>query len=170
MLVLQSELPDIEFDGFVRLDSLIIDVSAVFEAFLRRELTDRLSSRDYIVENGNKNPSQFFRDNSLFTVHPDIIVRRDGVIVGLLDAKYKPNPKEQDRYEVLSFMDAMGVKIGGFICPFNGNDTSRYLGTTESGKQIFSLRYDLAAPDPNAESDRFAENVTRMIEGTHEFL
>lgn len=98
-----------------------------------------------------------------------MIISKDGKIVALLDAKYKPDPKEQDRYEVLSFMDAMGVSIGGFVCPANGNDSSRYIGTTEAGKNVFSHRYDLAAADPNTESDKFCENVVRMIEGSHEF-
>lgn len=168
-LILQSVLPEVSFDGYVRLDSLIVDVSTVFEAFLRRELTDRLWRKGYSVEDGNKVPGRFFTDGGPYTVHPDIVIRKDGKLVGLLDAKYKPDPKEQDRYEVLAFMDAMGVSLGGFVCPANGVDTSRYLGTTESGKQLFSLRYDLAAPDPDAESDRFADNTIRMVEGSREF-
>jgi 5-methylcytosine-specific restriction enzyme subunit McrC len=168
-LILQSVLPEVSFDGYVKLDSLIIDVSTVFESFVRKELTERLWQLGYTVEDGNQLPGKFFRDGGPYTVHPDIVIRKDKNIVGLLDAKYKPDPKEQDRYEVLSFMDAMGVSIGGFVCPSNGIDSSRYLGTTNSGKQMFSLRYDLAALDPGAESSRFANNVVRMVEGTHEF-
>ena len=89
------------------------------------------------------------------------------MIVALLDVKYKPDPKEQDRYEVIAFMDAMGVDIGGFICPANCIDTNRYLGTTCTGKQMFSLRYNLAATDLNDESDRLKENVLKMISGSH---
>ncbi len=170
LLILQSDLPDVGLDGFVRLDSLIVDVSTVFEAFLRRELTDRLRIRGYIVEDGNRLPSPFFQDAGQYTVHPDIVIRRDGTIVALLDAKYKPDPKEQDRYEVLSFMDAIGVSIGGFVCPANEADTSRYLGETASGKRMFSLRYDLSISDPDAESDRFAENVIRMLNGDRNFI
>lgn len=170
LLILQSVLPDLEFDGFVRLDSLIVDVSKVFEAFLRRELTDRLTAKGYRVEDGNLVPGPFFRDGGPYTVHPDIVIWRDGQISGLLDAKYKPDPKEQDRYEVLSFMDAMGVQVGGFVCPGNGLDTSRYLGTTKSGKKLYSLRYDLAAAEPDVESERFAENVSRMLDGRQDFL
>lgn len=122
------------------------------------------------MEDGNRVPGPFFCDGGLYTVHPDIVIKRNGVIVGLLDAKYKPDPKEQDRYEVLSFMDAMGVSIGGFVCPANEVDTSRYIGETASGKRMFSLRYDLAVVDPDAESDRFAENVVRMLNGNRDFL
>ena len=169
-VILQSVLPEVSLEGYVRLDSLIIDVSAVFEAFLRCELSDRLWRRGYWVKDGKREPGRLFADGRLYTVHPDIVIRKGEKIVGLLDAKYKPNPKEQDRYEVLSFMDAMGVSLGGFVCPAEGDESSRYLGTTKSGKQLFSLRYDLSASDPDAESDRFAENAVRMIEGSRQFL
>ncbi|MEM7664168.1 MAG: hypothetical protein AAF292_18155 [Pseudomonadota bacterium] len=168
-LILQSVLPELRFDGFVRLDSLIIDVSKVFEAFLRRELAVRLAEHGYRVQDGNTAPRPFFRDGGIYTVHPDMIVRRDDEIIAVLDAKYKPEPKESDRYEVLSFMDAMPVNLGGFVCPADGVDMSRFLGTTASGKEMVLLRYDLAADDPDSEADRFASNVLRMIEGSHDY-
>jgi len=169
-LILQSLLPEVSFDGYVKLDSLIIDVSAVFEAFIRRELSDRLWKQGYSVEDGNKRPGNFFVDGGGFTVHPDMIIRKDGTVVALIDAKYKTDPKEQDRYEVLSFMDAMNVSVGGFVCPANGVDTSRYLGSTATGKKMFGLRYDLAAQDADAEAQRFSENVIKMVNGIHEFI
>jgi len=142
----------------------------VFEAFLRRELAARLIGQGYQVEDGNNAPRSFFRDGGIYTVHPDIIISRGEEVVAILDAKYKPEPKESDRYEVLSFMDAMGVNVGGFVCPAEGADSTRYLGTTETGKEMNIIRYDLAAEDPDAEADQFAENVLRMIRGEREFL
>lgn len=168
-LILQSVLPELSFDGFVRLDSLIIDVSKVFEAFLRRELAVRLAVHGYHVQDGNNAPRPFFRDGGVYSVHPDMIIRRGDEVVAVLDAKYKPEPKESDRYEVLSFMDAMPVNLGGFVCPADGVDASRFLGTTASGKEMVLLRYDLAADDPDVEADRFAANVLRMIEGAHDY-
>lgn len=170
LLILQSTLPEINFDGYVKLDSLIIDVSAVFEAFIRRELLDRLCVKGFKVEDGNKKPANFFIEGNGYSVHPDIIIRNNGEPIALLDAKYKTDPKEQDRYEVLSFMDAMNVTIGGFVCPANNIDNSRYLGSTATGKKIFGLRYDLAASDPDAEAERFSINVVKMINGVHDFL
>ena len=169
-LILQSLLPEVSLDGYVKLDSLIIDVSAVFEGFIRRELADRLWKLGYSVEDGNKRPGNFFVDGGGFTVHPDIVIKKDGVIIALLDAKYKTDPKEQDRYEVLSFMDAMNVAVGGFVCPANGVDSSRYLGSTATGKKMFGIRYDLASHDPDAEAQRFSENVIKMVSGVHDFL
>lgn len=169
-LILQSVLPELSFDGFVRLDSLIIDVSKVFEAFLRRELAIRLKAHGYQVQDGNSTPRPFFRDSGIYSVHPDMIICQGDVVVAVLDAKYKPEPKESDRYEVLSFMDSMPVNLGGFVCPADGIDTSRFLGTTASGKQMVLLRYDLAAEDPDVEADRFAENVLKMIKGFHDYI
>lgn len=168
-LILQSVLPELSFDGFVRLDSLIIDVSKVFEAFLRRELAVRLAEHGYRVVDGNHAPRPFFQDGGVYSVHPDMIIRRGDEVVAVLDAKYKPEPKESDRYEVLSFMDAMPVSLGGFVCPADGVDTSRFLGTTASGKDMVLLRYDLAADNPDVEADRFAANVLRMLNGAHDY-
>ena len=99
-----------------------------------------------------------------------MIIRRNDDIMAVLDAKYKPEPKESDRYEVLSFMDAMPVNLGGFVCPADGVDTSRFLGTTASGKDMVLLRYDLGAANPDEEADRFATNVLKMIERTHDYI
>ncbi|MBQ1784213.1 MAG: hypothetical protein II007_11220 [Gammaproteobacteria bacterium] len=169
-MILQSTLPEVALDGFVRLDSLIVDVSSVFESYLRKELTEGLRPWGYLVEDGNRAPSPLFSDAKTFTVHPDIIIKKDGAIVALLDAKYKPAPKDQDRYEVLSFMDATGVSLGGFVCPAIENDTSRYLGETASGKRLFSFRYDLSVADPTTESERFSQNVLRMLKGERTFI
>ena len=136
----------------------------------QKELAERLLPFGYHVEDGNKAPAPLFKDAGLYSVHPDIIIRRDGTIVAILDAKYKPDPKEADRYEVLSFMDAMNVGVGGFVCPAIETDTSRYLGETETGKQLFALRYDLGMVDPGAESDRFAQNVLQIIQGRRQFI
>lgn len=170
LLILQGTLPEVALDGFVKLDSLIVDVSAVFEAFLRRELTDRLRDQGYVVWDGNRFPSSFFRDGGAYRVHPDIIIKRDGIAIAVFDVKYKPDPKEHDRYEVLSFMDAMKVTTGGFICPAINNDTSRYLGETESGKKMFSLRYDLATADPDREVEKLVGNIIRSLNGNRDFI
>ena len=169
-LILQGSLPEIGSDGFVSLDSLIINISDVFEAYLRNELAERLRPQGYVVEDGNKVPTSLFKDAEGYTVHPDIVIKKDGAVVALLDAKYKPDPKEQDRYEVLSFMDALGIGVGGFVCPAIETDTSRYLGETAAGKHLFSLRYDMGITDPTAESDRFAQNVLKMLRGDRAFV
>lgn len=169
-LILQSAIPDVGGDGSVTLDSLVVNVSAVFEAYVRRALFDRAPGHGWNVKDGNLRPSDFFVDAGPYTVHPDIVICEGQTPLAMLDAKYKPNPKEEDRYEVLAFMDALGVNIGGFVCPAGDNAVSRYMGTTKGGRAMSTLRFDLAAPNAEAEADRLFENVRRMLDGRHGYV
>lgn len=161
--ILDGCIPDVGNEGTLRMDSLILDVSEVFEAYLRRELSERLRLKGFKVYDGWKKPQNFFTDSNRYSVHPDMIVVRDGKIVAILDAKYKPDVSEQDRYEVLSFMDVMKVDVGGFVCPARDQEKSRPIGLMASGKQMTMLRFDLAANNPSEEADKFASNVEKMI-------
>lgn len=167
--ILESSIPDLDESGGLHLDSLILDVSEVFEAYLRRELSDRLRKKGFGIYDGWKRPYPFFADGNRYTVHPDMIICRGDQIVAILDAKYKPDVSVQDRYEVLSFMDVMQVNIGGFVCPAHEQENTRLIGVTSSGKRLHTLRFDLAAADPLKEADRFARNVETMIESQQNF-
>lgn len=168
--VLEGSIPDLDNSGSLRLDSLIVDVSEVFEAYLRRELSQRLAGDGFKVFDGWKKPHPFFADGGKYSVHPDMIIEQNGSPVAILDAKYKPDVSEQDRYEVLSFMDVMGVRIGGFVCPVADGEESSVMGNTSSGKRLSNLRIDLAALDPEIEITRFVNNVKRMIAERHDYL
>jgi len=168
--ILEQSIPDVGQNGEFKLDSLIVDVSEIFEAYLRRELASQLGSKGYKVQDGWKRPHPFFADGGAYSVHPDMIIRKDDRVVAILDAKYKPDVSEQDRYEVLSFMDVMKIDVGGFVCPSQGVDGSRLMGVTASGKRLHNFRFDLAADDPAQEARKFAENVERMIGGRQDFL
>lgn len=168
-LLLQRSLPDVGADGSVELDSLVIDISKVFEAYTRRCLVDRAEPVGWNVRDGNLKPSTFFTDNGTYEVRPDIVVAEGAKPIAVLDAKYKPSPKETDRYELLSFMDAVGVSVGAFICPGHEDTKSHFLGTTAGGKKMSVLRFDLDASNPEAEADRFFQNVRRLIEDHHAY-
>ena len=169
-LLLQSMLPDMSTDGFVALDSLIVDLSKVFEAYIRTLLAERAEARGWRIVDGNLKPFWFFAGDNVYNVHPDIVVMKDGKPLALLDAKYKPDPKEGDRYEVLSFMDTVGVVRGGFVCPQRPGTVSRFMGQTTAGKQLSLLRFDLAASDIEVEATRFVENVAKLADGTHDYV
>jgi hypothetical protein len=168
-LLLQSKLPDMSADGFISLDSLIIDISKVFEAFIRVLLVEKAQERTWQIVDGNDKPYPFFAGNDVYSVHPDIVVLRDGKPVALVDVKYKLDPKESDRYEVLSFMDTIGVARGGFVCPQRPGAKSRFMGKTTGGKELSVLRFDLAAADIEAEAERFVDNVGKLADGTYDY-
>ena len=168
-LLLQRTIPDVGADGSVALDSLVTDVSKVFEAYVRRGLVDRAEQAAWRITDGNLKPSSFFTDNGAYEVRPDIVVSGQGKPIAVLDAKYKLNPKEGDRYELLSFMDALGVEHGAFVCPAIAGEKSGFIGTTGGGKRMSILRYDLNAGDPQAEEERFFSNVRKLASGQRDF-
>lgn|GEM_PF-1787576 len=168
-LLLQSKLPDVSSEGFVTLDSLIVDLSKVFEAFIRSVLIEKSDAQGWRILDGNLKPHSFFADSNVYSVRPDIVIVRDGKPTGLLDVKYKPEPKESDRYEVLSFMDTVGVKRGGFVCPQREGSSSRFMGRTSVGKEFSVLRFDLAASNIEAEAARFVCNVAKLIAGKNDY-
>jgi hypothetical protein len=153
----------------VALDSLVTDVSKVFEAYVRRALVDRAEREGWRIADGNLKPSAFFTDNGAYEVRPDIVVSGQGKPIAVLDAKYKLSPKESDRYELRSFMDALGVEHGAFVCPATAGDRSGFIGTTGGGKRMSILRYDLNADDPHAEEERFFGNVRKLASGHRDF-
>jgi 5-methylcytosine-specific restriction endonuclease McrBC regulatory subunit McrC len=168
-LLLQRLLPDVGSDGSVALDSLVTDVSKVFEAYVRRLLVDRAAREGWVISDGNLKPSSFFTDNGDYEVRPDIVVSKDGQPIAVLDAKYKLRPKESDRYELLSFMDALQVSTGAFVCPTVGAEKSSFIGTTAGGKRMSVLRFDLSANDPESEAERFYQNVRTFALGERDF-
>lgn len=168
-LMLQRTVPDVGADGSVALDSLVTDVSKVFEAYVRRGLVDRADQEAWRITDGNLKPSSFFTDNGTYEVKPDIVISTQGSPIAVLDAKYKLAPKESDRYELLSFMDALGVEHGAFVCPTTGGERSGFIGTTGGGKRMSLLRFDLSADDPHAEEERFFGNVRKLAMGRQDF-
>lgn len=168
-LILQGQVPDLQAEGFVTLDSMIVDMSKVFEHYVRRILIDRAAEHGWRIVNGEDVHLPFFTDGGDWHVQPDIVIYEGKTARAVLDAKYKPEIKETDRYEVLSFMDALGVERGGFICPQKTGASSRYLGVTTGGKILSTLRIDLAAADLEAEADRLVGNVVRLIGGDHKY-
>jgi 5-methylcytosine-specific restriction endonuclease McrBC regulatory subunit McrC len=171
--ILQDSIPDLAQEGYVSLDSMIVDVSEVFEAYTRKVISERLDGTTMRVLDGNRqgNQRRFFSDGDhQFVVKPDIIIEEAGTVVAVLDAKYKPAVKEQDRYELLAFMEAMGVKHSAFICPRTAAaEPSRLLGSTLGGRHMGIIRVDLAANDMTAEEDKLFENAMKVVAGRYDF-
>ena len=149
---------------------MIVDVSKVFESYARRVLEEAAPSIGVRISDGNKKPSNFFSDSAQFSVHPDIIVRQNGKVTAILDVKYKASPKELDRYEILSFLEATEAKRAVFICPVTGpTDISEYLGKTPGDREMSVIRINLAADNLADEEAKFVRNVQRVLNGAYAF-
>ncbi len=168
-LILQGKVPDLSAEGFVTLDSLVVNLSTVFEGFVRNILVERAPEHGWRIVNGEDVVYPFFSDGTEYRVKPDIVIMAGAKPLAVLDVKYKLDAKESDRYEVLSFMEALGVRVGGFICPQRPEAASRYMGQTLGAKALSTLRFDLAAADLDVEADRFVSNVVKLIAGRRDF-
>jgi len=155
-----------ETTGRARFESVIIDVSLVFENYVRKICLERAASHlgGCEILDGNRWPVPLFVTSAKHTVHPDLYFRRGGRIVAVADTKYKPEPTTQDRYELLAFCEALGVNNAAFVCPRAGSEpASVHYGTTKSGRRLDVLRIDLALRDMGPEEDRFATSLGRIL-------
>lgn len=96
--------------GIAILPSILIDLAAVFESYIRRILAEGLADDPSIqVKDGNKegdsgakvllyNPIRAGLNNP--NVTPDIVIEVNGIPALVIDAKYKPAPRLPDRSDV----------------------------------------------------------------------
>lgn len=168
--ILQRAIPDIVHSGYVSLESMIVDVSSLFENYTRAVISDRAAEWGLSVKDGNKLPRPFFTIGNGSPTKPDIIIEGEGVTRAVLDVKYKATIHEQDRYELLAFLEATGAKYGAFICPkMSDADQSGLLGTTLGGRTMGIIRFDLATQDMSVEEDRMFECAMRVVRGDFSF-
>jgi 5-methylcytosine-specific restriction enzyme subunit McrC len=169
--ILQRSMPDVVQDGYASLDSMIIDISSVFENYVRRVIEEKAYQLKFKVRDGNIHQRRFFRQgDEIYKVKPDIWIEEGGFTKAILDVKYKPSIKEQDRYEVLAFMEATGATHAAFICPkMSEAEPSKFLGTTPGGRSMAVIRIDLAAEDLQAEEEKMFAAVLEVIEGRYSF-
>jgi 5-methylcytosine-specific restriction enzyme subunit McrC len=168
-VILQGLIPDPTKTGYVSLDSMIVDVSAVFEGYIRKILQEHSAMLSCHVKDGNAPANQhpfFFDRQQENRVKPDIILERQGKVEAILDVKYKKSVNEHDRYELLSFMEVTGAKEGAFIVPLlESSGGSIRLGTTLGGRRMSLIAFDLAAPVIEDEEVKLVKAVSRLIQG-----
>jgi hypothetical protein len=153
--------------GPTKFETIVLDVSAIFEEYVRRLLLDArrgpLAGVD--VLDGNKFPIPLFIRGILHTTHPDYYFRREGIVFALADAKYKLDPSAQDRYEVLAFCEALDVQRAVIICPKVLSEARvSHHGTTRSGRIITVIRIDLAASDLSQEEQLFVTALAHALQ------
>ncbi len=155
-----------EENGRVTFETVIIDAAAVFENYIRK-LCAEAARRDgwgCDVLDGNRVMVPLFADTEKYPSKPDVYFRRKGSNLGLVEVKYKPAIKAEDRYEVLAFCEALNVKQAIVVCPkFEPCNDVEVHGTTAGGKRIFMMKIDLAATDMPAEERRFTDLVSQTL-------
>lgn len=152
--------------GRARFESVILDVSDVFERYIRRLLQEAATTHfgGCRVLDGNKKQVPLFTTTDLFNTQPDYYFRRGGQDIALADAKYKLKLATEDRYALIAFCEALGVHKAAFVCPrFPGEPLVDHQGTTRGGIQIHVIRIDLVATDLSIEEERFKKQIADSL-------
>lgn len=151
--------------GRAKFESLIIDVSDVFEQYVRSILrgSDGMFNGCTVLD-GNIHQVPLFLNSRQYPTQPDYYFRRQRINVGVADAKYKPNVATEDRYSLITYCEALGVKKCAFICPrFSDEQQSLLQGTTQGGIEVHVIRIDLNASDLASEEIKFKGLVAASL-------
>lgn len=102
--------------GDVRSRGFLIDVAAIFEDFLTAALRDALEQMSGIVEGQHRSHLDIA---GRLAVRPDIVWKRGGGIVAVMDAKYKAQKPSgyphADVYQMLAYCTRFGLRDGHLI-------------------------------------------------------
>jgi 5-methylcytosine-specific restriction enzyme subunit McrC len=163
-LILMKKGLTIESGGPASFDTFVVSMADVFEAYTREVIREHFQNLNhYSVRDGNVHQVDLFLDSSKYKVKPDIYVLKDRVPIAILDAKYKPNIKSADRYEVIAFCEALSVKTAVILSPAISAERVIFLGKTPSGIKFWQITIDLGAEDFVSEQRVFIENIEKLL-------
>lgn len=155
LLVLDKSSLAIEgYEQGIRLPCFVINMSEIFESYLRNILREDTTLENTRILDGNTSEGMrsLFSDKTDPKANPDVVVMKNGKIALILDAKYKERPKREDFNQVITYCLSYGVGLGIFVCPKTDDILAReqYEGEI-SGIRIFTYYFDLAGDISNEE-------------------
>lgn len=150
--------------GPTRLETVVLNVSDIFEAYVRHVCAEAESSLGCSVRDGNRQTLRLFVQGAPVPIKPDIYFVREHHVLAVADAKYKPAPSEEDRYALISYCDATGAQRGAMILPADVvHPVSTHLGDTRGGKRLDIIRVNLAATDMRLEEAKFLAEIRSLL-------
>jgi 5-methylcytosine-specific restriction enzyme subunit McrC len=156
----------IETSGTASFDTFVVNLADVFEDYVRnlvRASAHELPGIAYVVD-GNVNQVPLFVQGADHKVKPDIYLKTQrGATLAVLDAKYKPQIKASDRYEVLAFCEALQARLAVVLCPGDSERDPELLGTTPGGVRLFLLKINLDSQDMAAAESLFIRRVASLL-------
>lgn len=180
LAIIGGQAVDIEDqNGGVRLPSLLIDMSSVFEAYLRHSL-QRIAREDgwrARILDGNLLPSRGAAKTSLLDdgeplkATPDIVIeagpRRTPEVPVLIEVKYKLAerlPQRDDLNQVIAYGKSYRARTVVIVQPASGTTTPgwRRLGTLD-GMTVGLYSIDLSADDLVMQEAVFADAIRALL-------
>lgn len=158
--------------GVAILPSILVDMSVVFESYLRELLSRNSAASDLVVKDGNKGGMAGARC-PMFTelrqglsnpaATPDIVIDDLTSTRLVIDAKYKPPkalPDRSDLNQVIAYGERYGCSKVMLAYPGRkGDEPHVELVGKVRNCSVFTARIDLAAQDMEAEEAVFVQQV-----------
>jgi 5-methylcytosine-specific restriction endonuclease McrBC regulatory subunit McrC len=172
------------------LSSLLVDMSTVFEAYLRNSLISEFSSGEVFVVDGNRREdigggarALFASDNrqrlgKIPMATPDMVVyKRDkdnAKVEIVIDAKYKlPDPvaEREDINQVVTYATAYGTQKALLVMPYHeGTKAGLWYVGRVGAVHVYQYNIDLAAVDGVAERKRWCAAIQALAVRPAEFI
>lgn len=139
-----SEILDFA-DRRLSLPSYLIKLDRVFESYIRNVLRSHLSAlgASAVVQDGNLKgfTKALLNDSERFVVMPDILVFSNKQIEPRLvaDVKYKTQPKEEDRYQIITHSLSYHCRKAMLIYPARRGGPSGLIRLGEIGPPSFPI-------------------------------
>ena len=138
----------------------------MFESYVRNTFREALRDDKIAVLDGNatKHQEPLFFDNKRFPIKPDLIFRKQKVVLGIGEVKYKPKIEESDRYQVISHVLAIGAPIGVWVspAPVAANAGVEYVGKVSTGAKFYHYQLDISG-ELDAAAEVMADEVSALL-------
>lgn len=151
--------------GSVSFDTFVVNLADIFEDYVRNIISDYfyLQNGGFSVKDGNKEQVPLFKNNNTYKVKPDVYILQNKEPLAVIDAKYKPSIKPADRYEVISFCEALQVKRAIVVSPKLDDNRSELLGKTPSGIEFWHVKISLGSDKIIEEENDFLKCVAALV-------
>ena len=162
--------------GLAILPTILVDMSVIFEGYVRDVLASNLLHPNLSVLDGNKNTpigaavplfSSFFIKCEPPKATPDIVVKSENKTELIIDAKYKPVkqlPDRNDINQIICYAERYNVNKAMLLYPMsNPSDIPITLLGTIGDISVYKGLFNLSAIDLSAEEDSFTKAVERLI-------
>lgn len=141
--------------------SFLFCLDDVFESYVRNVFREGLRENRIAVLDGNtpKHFGRLFIDNNRFPTKPDLIFRKAKTVIGLAEVKYKPEIKEDDRYQVVSHVLAAQCKVGVWISPAPAGTSGglAYVGAIATGAKFYHYLLNISGDLDEASAEMVNE-------------
>lgn len=151
--------------GSVSFDTFVVNLADIFEDYVRNIISEHfyLKKGGFSVRDGNKDQVPLFINDNTYKVKPDIYILRNKEPLAVIDAKYKPSIKPADRYEVISFCEALQVKRAIVVSPRLDHNRVELLGKTPSGIEFWHAKISLGSNKIGEEESEFLRSVASLV-------